>query len=263
MIARAARRPTVDPRRQVHVDRIESGDFSGVPPGQRVYLASRIRCRDCGREVFLPAQSRGDDGTFVAYRAFAQRCTDHRRAYELPAVMPRVRDFQRTALYRWESRLPAVGGAGRWAPDARGVGATDTRLMIPFEECRDLVAAVWDDLMSHDPYPPPEVVLANRRWRTSSANADRIKLAPTMLHPMTVLHELAHSAIARWLAPGTYAAHGRRFASLYLSLLDEWLGLPSEVGRSTGESLRPRRLRFADSGYRPRPTSQPQLTLEL
>ncbi|MCG8467580.1 MAG: hypothetical protein MJB57_05130 [Gemmatimonadetes bacterium] len=250
----------MDERRRVYVEQIADADLAGVVDGHEVFMAVRLACRDCGREVYLPASSRGTDDRVTTYQVFARSCPDHRRRYERPAVMPRVRDTQRSAVYRWEQSLPPAPRPGRWTPpdpiadlgrrrgrakrrEPRALAAVTPN--VSFAECERLASDVWDRLMTDDPDPPPSLVLATRRRRRSSATADRITLAPTMLHPMTVLHELAHAAVIRSLPPGTYAPHGPEFATLYLGLLEEWLGLPAEVGRGHGDRLRPRRVRFA------------------
>ncbi len=266
--------PTLEARRRAYVERIDPEDLAGVPAGQTVTTAVRLRCRDCRAETYLPARARDPRGSEVGYQLHARRCRAHRRSYETPAATPRVRDAQRGAVYRWERWLPAEStvderaledalGDGsfsfdcliRAAPDGRYASLGRSYPPISFDECRRFADSVWTVLMPRDPEPSPQVVLAGRRRVSSVANADEIRLAPTMLHRMTVLHELAHTCLARVLPHGTYASHGPEFASLYLSLLSQWLGVSERLGRALGEGMRPRRVRFATPEHRAALTS--------
>ncbi len=262
-------RSPVKDRRLEYVQQIDSAELAVVPPGDTVILAARVRCRDCGDVSYLPAHVRDAKGEVTTYDVNTRRCPEHRRSYETPAVTPHVLDSQRAAIYQWEKWLPAgdldgwhaaqeavvdgsvsierlleTGSKGRYRP----LWSADHS--ISFKECQAFAESVWADLMPADPEPAPVVHLARRRRVRSSANADEINLAPTMLHRMIVLHELAHVCLSRVLLHGTYAAHGPEFASLYLSLLGQWLGIPEAVGRALGEGIRPRKVKFATHDVR-------------
>jgi len=265
MIGQKSRRsrPTPEERRLAYVELIDPADLAAIPGGERVTMAARVRCRDCGAVTYLPGRTRDGRGSETRYDVNATRCLEHRRAYETPVVSAHVRDDQRAALYQWEKWLPA-GDLDGWraAQDAVVDGSVSIeRLLeggsggryrplwaadhaISFKECQRFAGSVWAKLMPEDPEPMPRVELAGRRRVRSSANPDGIKLAPTMLHRMTVLHELAHTCLSRTLPHGTYAAHGPEFASLYLSLLTRWLGVPEPIGRALGEGIRPRKVKF-------------------
>ncbi len=115
----------------------------------------------------------------------------------------KVRDFQRSRVYRWENEVLPVMHTPSWTLD----------------DSRELVHRIWD---ASDPaeFPPPQVILA-RSKRQSDGNYKRIRLLPAHLNPIATIHETAHALLG---AAGSCDGHGPLFMRLFLELLGRYAG---------------------------------------
>jgi hypothetical protein len=113
-------------------------------------------------------------------------------------VQARLRDFQRSRLYRWENEhvLPL------------------DRQPIPLDACRALVAAVFVRRLGPDAAPP--LVEDGRGRRHAAGSRDVIKLPRWARTRPVVLHECAHGLATD--------GHGPDFVRVYVELLVEFSG---------------------------------------
>lgn len=163
--------------------------------------------------------------------------------------MRRVRDSQRSAVYRWEREC-----AKRW-PDLLSHNMTPG-------EIRALVARVWSDYRGSEK-GMPEIRIATPSARGGAwANRFRMRIPAWGRRPWVVLHETAHSLLAG--APGGQpdGAHGPTFARLLLELFERYAGVPLAEAKSIGVNLTrdpfnaTRRVHFARAAATPSPESR-------
>ncbi len=119
----------------------------------------------------------------------------------------KVRDFQRSRVYRWEREV---------LPDIFCLSMT-------LDECRELVHTIWD-AHAPDEVPPPVVTLKRSAVR-SDGSYKRIRLSPNNLNPILVIHETTHGLLT---AVRRCDRHGPLFVRLYLEVLERYAGETSE-----------------------------------
>lgn len=145
------------------------------------------------------------------------------------------RDSQRSAIYRWERALPG--------------GMPDTSRELSLDECRALVARVWDE---YRPGDAPPRISDGRGTRIARGGSTGLNLPRWARRPLTVLHEVAHS-----LMPNRdEGAHGPEFATLLLDLLTRYAGVDRVAARKAGIEQRPRRVHFAPGSAVPQRRSR-------
>jgi len=150
-------------------------------------------------------------------------------------------DSQRSAVYRWEDRV-----VREFDPGSRRDGS------LPLADCDDLVREVWEDYGLRN---PPRVTDGRGRRNACGGNG-RIRLPIWARSRAIVLHETAHSLLARKGMRHSIAAHGPEFARLLLDLLARYCDVPKAKARRMGVEQRPRRVRFARVADVPQPASR-------
>lgn len=135
-----------------------------------------------------------------------------------------IRDFQRSAVYAWETRLFG-------APKA----SHEPSLTLP--ACRRLLARAWRGYVSqarnwgsHEARQMPPTVTDGRGRRRPCFNSEDpfhgpcIKLPCHARRASQVLHETAHAIIWARGLEGKVASHGPEFVRLYMELLVHYGG---------------------------------------
>ncbi len=115
----------------------------------------------------------------------------------------KVRDFQRSRVYKWEGEVFPSMNTPSWTLD----------------DSRELVHTIWD-AHAPDEIPPPQVSLGKSK-RKSDGCRERIRLHPNHLNPIVVVHETAHGLLS---AAGSGDRHGPLFVRMYLELLERYAG---------------------------------------
>ena len=113
------------------------------------------------------------------------------------------RDYQRSRVYRWESRI---------------VEPRDPT-MIAFPAAQAMVNAIWSDMGLRY---PPVVEGLSRRARRTIASANRLSLfLPAKTPAWCLLHEIAHAMTTT--VDGHSDGHGAVFIGIYVQLLTRYL----------------------------------------
>jgi len=127
-----------------------------------------------------------------------------------------MRDSQRTKCYRAEIATRRALKLENWSSEKIG----------------QLAAESWKVRQTHADQPMP-AIFVNRRLKTTSrfkwsssgrTLASEIELAPTMLDPITVMHELTHAEMLPTLIEKSIAPHGPLFMWKLLTSLGRTLG---------------------------------------
>ena len=134
----------------------------------------------------------------------------------------KIRDNQRTAVYRWEDvvkkQFPEVVEP------------------MTLDECKALVQQVWND---YRPDAEPPTVYDGRGRRRASGSRWRIMLPVWARTKLVVLHEIGHSL------QKSEPWHSPEFARLCLELWVHYASLPRLRVKMLGTQQKPRRVRFA------------------
>lgn len=126
-------------------------------------------------------------------------------ARELGLAAPRVRDYQRTRVYRAERELGAFGE------------------IYSLAQCREIVSTIAPRVTVEDgrghrravTYRGPERVMGRgENLRIVRLSHPVIALPRWARNDLLILHELSHV-----LTPREYSSHGRTFATVFLRLL--------------------------------------------
>jgi hypothetical protein len=113
------------------------------------------------------------------------------------------RDYQRSRVYQWESRI---------------VVPRDPTT-IAFPAAQGMVNAIWSDLGLRY---PPVVQAQSRRARKTIASANRLSLLlPEKTPAWCLLHEIAHAMTTT--VDGQSDGHGAVFIGIYVQLLTRYL----------------------------------------
>jgi len=127
-----------------------------------------------------------------------------------------MRDSQRTKCYRAEIATRRALKLENWSTDSIWRLASES----------------WKVRQTHEDQPMPAIVVNRRlsqtsrfRWSSSGRTmASEIELAPTMLDPITVMHELTHAEMLPTLIEKSSAPHGPLFMLKLLTSLGRTLG---------------------------------------
>lgn len=127
-----------------------------------------------------------------------------------------MRDSQRTKCYRAEIATRKALKLENWSSENIG----------------RLAAESWKVRQTHADQPMPAIIVNRRlkmtsrfKWSSSGRTlASEIELAPTMLDPITVMHELTHAEMLPTLIEKSIAPHGPLFMWKLLTSLGRTLG---------------------------------------
>jgi len=113
------------------------------------------------------------------------------------------RDYQRSRVYGWESRIIAPRDP----------------TTIAFPAAQAMVNAIWSDMGLRY---PPVVQALSRRSRRTVASANRLSLyLPVETPAWCLLHEIAHAMTTT--VEGHSDGHGAVFIGIYVKLLTRYL----------------------------------------
>jgi hypothetical protein len=119
------------------------------------------------------------------------------------------RDYQRSRVYRWESRI---------------VEPRDPTI-IAFPAAQAMVNAIWSDMGIRY---PPVVEGQSRRTSKTIASANRLSLfLPEKTPAWCLLHEIAHAMTMT--VDGHSDGHGAVFIGIYVQLLIRYLRMEETV----------------------------------
>ncbi len=116
------------------------------------------------------------------------------------------RDFQRSAVYRWQQKQGELAGVER----------------ITFTEATALVRKVWTEQSTSGRVAP-------RVWRSRGSSASykmHLHKITLVLNPLktTVLHEVAHALIRDVPETRACVSHGAEYCGVYIRLCHLYLG---------------------------------------
>jgi hypothetical protein len=140
----------------------------------------------------------------------------------------KVRDSQRSAVYRWERSLDTTMHAEQ----------------MTLEQCRDLIGKVWKRYA----YGRMPNVADGRGTRKAYGSKSRISLPRWSRNPTVVLHETAHALVQLHLG-NAVAGHGPEFARVFLGLLEEYMDVCGSKAHRKGVLQEPRKVRFSYRDY--------------
>jgi len=139
-----------------------------------------------------------------------------------------MKDSQRNAVYRWEEKVRET--------------FPELKERLTWEQCKSLVAEVWEDYRSGS--NPPRVVKGRRNW-DARASSWRIVLPEWSWTKCVVLHEVAHVLTQGY-------QHGPVFATFVTELWHRYVGVPMHDIVEIGKSQKPRRVKFSTMAETPR-----------
>ena len=126
--------------------------------------------------------------------------------------MTQVRDYQRSACYRWEHEVVEPRG-GAW---------------VEFDDIQNLVNYIWN---KEGLRYPPRVEPLNA-LNSATATGGRLEVHfRERVQTWVVLHELAHSMTSTF--EGQSVGHRRPWLGIYMRLIERYLGIPMLVLTST------------------------------
>jgi hypothetical protein len=139
----------------------------------------------------------------------------------------KVRDSQRSAVYKWETSLGTARGE-----------------QMSLDDCRELVVKVW----RRYGYGREPKLKDGRGTRRAWGSAVAINLPRHSRNAQTVLHEVGHSLVQLHLGDGV-AGHGPEFTRVLLGLMCEYLDVDGSKAHRKGVLQEPRKVRFSYRDY--------------
>lgn len=131
---------------------------------------------------------------------------------------PIPRDSQRARVYKWEKAL-----------------------MRRYNKIDEPIARADITKLVHRMSMACGVRTPNLSYRngtgSANANASRIRFNTLTPPPWMVAHEFAHVALRQKYGPSKYAGHGPEYVSIYIYLLERYVGIPANEARKSAEEF--------------------------